>query len=194
MNAVTWSALGAVLVVGLATSIWLARSSMEDALQPRRAARAANIAAKLRLRALNLTPEETGIAVPRTGAEVWGAVIDLGSLHGATTAVALADGSATLHWGTGDPVVVEQGPAEVQRAARAAVAATEACRVQLRARGIQQLPRPGHIRLYGLSRAGLLSSDEIAAAELTKRDDPLARCFQEIDRLVDALRSATPAA
>jgi hypothetical protein len=191
MSSLTWSALGALLAVGIVTAIWLARSYRGGAAQTMRAA---NISAKLRLRALNLTPEETGIAVPRTHAGVWGAVVDLGSRHGAATAVALADGSATLHWDGGDPVVVDHGPEEVKRAARAAVAATEACCVQLRARGIQGLPRPGHIRLYALSRAGLLSSEELPAAELTKRDDPLARCYQEIDRLVDALRALNPAA
>jgi hypothetical protein len=191
MSSFIWSALGALLIVGIATSIWLARSYREGAVQP---LRDANISAKLRLRALNLTPEETGIAVPRTDSGVWGTVVDLGSRHGAATAVALADGSATLDWGGGAPVVADDGPAAVKQAALAAVAATEACCVQLRARGIQDLPRPGYIRLYALSRSGLLSSDEIPAAELTRRDDPLARCFQEIDRLVDALRALNPAA
>lgn len=191
MDSVAWSALGAVVLVAAVTSVWLARARRDAAGQP---LRSANITAKVRLRALNLTPEETGIAVPHTGVGVWGAVAELGSPHGAATAVALADGSATLHEGGGTPMVAEHGPEEIKRAALATVAAADACSPHLRARGIHKLPRPGHVRLYALSRTGLLSSEEIPTADLMRRDDPVARWLQEIDRLVAALRSTGTAA
>jgi hypothetical protein len=183
--------LGVVLSLVFAAGLWRMRP-VRPAACVLAAARTANINAKLRLEALNLTPEEMGIAVPDTGGGVWGAVADMAFPNGTAIVVAFSDGSATLYWGdTGRPIPCS-AIEPLRQAARSAVAAMEACSSELRPRGIQALPRPGHVRLHALTRRGLLSSDELSVHDLSRRDDALSLCYREVDHLLTAFRRTVP--
>src|SRR5262249_37718501 len=90
MTATVLMLSGVVLSLAVAVGLWMLRPARPSACVLA-AARAATINAKLRLRTLNLTPEEMGIAVPDTG--VWGAVADMGFPNGTAIVVAFSDGS-----------------------------------------------------------------------------------------------------
>jgi hypothetical protein len=191
MTALVLGAFGVVLTLVFAAGLWRARPVRPVAcLQA--AARAASVNGKLRLQALNLTAEEIGIAVPNTRGGVWGAVADMGFPNGTAIVVALADGSATLYWGDAGGVGGDITPEPLRQAARSAVAAMEACASELRPRGIQDLPRPGHVRLHALTRRGLLSSDELSVRDLSRREDLLSECYREVDQLLTTFRRTSP--
>jgi hypothetical protein len=67
------------------------------------------------------------------------------------------------------------------------VAAMETCVASsMRAQGIHALPQADHVRLYALTRSGaLLSSKEIALAELLAGKHPLSRCYRAVDEIIN---------
>jgi hypothetical protein len=177
----------ALMAVAARMSLALSQGNRATAADPARQ----SLTAKLRLSALTRKPEPVGISVPNTPAGVWGAITDMTlSTNRSATVVAMADGSASIYWGDAGGIIGGKGQESVNAAAKAAVATMETCAPAMKARGVLPLPHANHVRLYALSRAGLLSSDEIALAELSERytaGDPLARCYRAVDEVTSQL-------
>ncbi len=175
---------GAAIAVILAAAVvavlsWRSRSD---------SAPTTDVTAALRSMALGLAPEDAGITIPSTLHGVWGVVADLGLPGGTATVVGLQGGAASLYQSPGGAIVGGESHESVRQAVAGLVLSAEGSAALLALRGPQPLPRPGHVRFYAHSRAGLLASPELSTAELAASAQPLSPLLLAVNNLITQLR------
>ena len=146
------------------------------------------VAAAMRQRILSSSPEQVGVAVPKTANGVWGLVMDMGFDGGAATLVALIDGNASLYIGEQSGIIGGFAHEPVRLAATAAVIAAEVPAGSFGPSKIEPLPANGLVRFYALSRKGLVASDVVPADKLAGGGHPLSPLFAAANEVITQLR------
>jgi hypothetical protein len=108
--------------------------------------------------------------------------------EGSYTAVALADGNASLYIGGQSGVIGGLTHAEVRRSAMAAVAIAERLASSVSPSSPQRLPRPGHVRFHLRTRGALLVSAELGEEDLGEGEHSLSELFYAIHEVIRRLR------
>jgi hypothetical protein len=108
--------------------------------------------------------------------------------EGSYTAVALADGNASLYIGGQSGVIGGLTHAEVRRSAMAAVAIAERLASSFSPSSPQRLPRPGHVRFHLRPRGALLVSAELGEEDLGEGEHSLSELFYAIHEVIRRLR------
>lgn len=108
--------------------------------------------------------------------------------EGSYTAVALADGNASLYIGGQSGVIGGLTHAEVRRSAMAAVAIAERLASSFSPSSPQRLPRPGHVRFHLRTRGALLVSAELGEEDLGEGEHSLSELFYAIHEVIRRLR------
>ncbi len=139
--------------------------------------------------ALNLKPDQAGIAVPDTEHGVWGIVMDTSFADSGTyTTVALLDGTASIYIGDQSGVIGGFSHPFVRLAAQQAVSLGESYVAQFRPADILPLPKPAHTRFYLLTRTGRVESGEILEENLGHGKHPVSPLFRAMHEVIGQLR------
>lgn len=147
------------------------------------------VTAELRSRSLTTPAEELGIVPPARGAGAWGVIMDATFEGGGSyTAVALADGNASIYIGEQSGVIGGFAHEPVRKAAKVAVALAEAVASSFSPGVPQAMPAPGCVRLYLRSRAGLLVSPELEEKQLGETRHGLSKLFSGMHEVIGQLR------
>jgi hypothetical protein len=146
------------------------------------------VTADLRRIALTAPPAQFDISPPSTTYGVWAVLMDTTFGEGSYTAVALADGNASLYTGGQSGVIGGFAHAEVRRSAIAAVATAERLASSCSPSSPQRLPRPGHVRFHLRTREVLLVSSELSEEGLGAGEHPLSELFYAVHEVIRQLR------
>jgi hypothetical protein len=146
---------------------------------------------KLRSQIVKMSPVEAGIFPSDEFPNVWGILVESGYEEGVATLVCLADGTASLYFGTGGGML---GGALIPEVASAAVALVEEAEwyykaMQLVSDGPDEYPLPaiGRVRFYILTFRGTFTA-EAGQAELDG-DHLLAPLFIGGRRVISRFRT-----
>jgi hypothetical protein len=122
---------------------------------------------KLRDQILRLDPFEVGINPTRSLVNAWGVLMETGYKEAPVTLVALADGTASLYFGTGGGMLGGGRIPAVANAARALVSTSEEFVLDMPPSKIFPLPAVGEVKFIVLTFSGKFTQ--------TARVDELAR-------------------
>lgn len=144
----------------------------------------------LRKMFLELTPEKAGIILP-TDLRVWGGAMDWSTQDVTVTVISLMDGNASIYIRDGGIVVGGVDHESVRKAAQAFVESLETCASDFKPGPIQDFPSTDQIRLYALSRSGLLHSEVISVADPEALNPSLASCHMAAQGVITEMRLVT---
>ncbi|MDH3475523.1 MAG: hypothetical protein OEM59_17725 [Rhodospirillales bacterium] len=130
----------------------------------------------LRTRALTQSPEALGIAPSTTHPTVWGVLMETGYPEGLATLQVLADGTASLHWGSGGGIVGDSRRLAVREAAQAFLSAAQDHAAEAAPAEDHPLPEVGRVRFHLLAFDGPRGA-EGGEAELSDGRHPFSGLF-----------------
>jgi hypothetical protein len=132
------------------------RATVPDVFRRRRdkIREGADIFIDLRVRALRLDPADVGLRPSERQPRVFGVVMDTGHPEGASTLVALADGTTSLYLSSGGGMIGGGEHPQVAAASIALVAGVEGVYDALGATWHENLPAAGNVMLRALAFGG----------------------------------------
>jgi hypothetical protein len=138
--------------------------------------------AGLRDMALNSPREKLGIPAPAKKDEVWGLLMDWGVGNGTVTAVAFADGSASVYLSGGGGFIGGQGNESIRNAAIRAVAVANESKGAGRPTSSFPRPHEGEVFFYFRTESGVLTATASEADLRTGQGGlaPLGNAVQEV--------------
>jgi hypothetical protein len=113
----------------------------------------------LRARALTQPPEALGIAPSTRYPTVWGVLMETGYPEGLATLLVLADGTASLHWGSGGGIIGNGRHLAVREAAEAFLSAAQDHAAGAAPVEDHPLPEVGRVRFHLIAFEGLRGAE-----------------------------------
>ena len=135
--------------------------------------------------ALNLTP------TPERP-HVWGVLMETGYQGAAASLVVFADGTTSLYFSNGGGVIGAGQHASVREAAGTLLSVADSQFARFAPAPDTALPAVGRVRFVIRTFTGTLGA-EAAETDLASRAHPLAAVFFAAQRVITAIREATPA-
>jgi hypothetical protein len=142
---------------------------------------------RLREQIIRLKPGEVGIFSTPDLPHVWGVLMEIGFPKAAVTLVALADGTASLYYGTGGGIVGGGHHAVVAAAARAMVASAEGFLQDMSSTSKFPLPDVGWVVFYVLTYTGACTAVAIDG-DLRAGGQPLSPLYYRGQEVITQLR------